>query len=131
MRQVQLTHPEAPTGMMWEEFEYNFDPTNTPILNTQLLPGQTLLNIPLVLQSDAVFFIRAIQVNDPQQSLGVRFRDAFGRYLSSPDTFVPSFTYSSPQPLNGSLPGISVVLIEPPLECPKGSVILLDIANIA
>ena len=128
MRQVQFPYPDPPSGMQWEEFVYYFDSTNTPGLSTPLVVGQTLLNIPLQLQSDAPFIIRGIQVNDPQQFLGLRFRDAFGRFLS--DDFVPSYNYSSFQPLNGSLPGIAFVLVEPGLACPKGSVILVDLANI-
>lgn len=128
MRQVQFPFPDPPEGYAWEEFEYSFDSTNTPALATQLATGQSLLNIPLALQSDAPFLWRGIQVYFPQQFLGLRFRDAFGRFLS--DDFVPSSAYSSFQSLNGSLPGIGIVLVEPGLECPKGSVILLDLANI-
>jgi hypothetical protein len=126
--QIHYPYPDPPAGYQWEEFEYTFDSTNTPALETQLSAGQTLRSIPLALQTDAEFLIRAIQINNPQQNLGVRFTDAFGRLIS--DDFVTSYTYSSFQPVNGSLPGILPVVFEPALPCPKGAVLLIDLANL-
>lgn len=119
----------TPDGWVDEDFVYYFDSTtNTPALGVVLAPGATNYNIPLQLQSDAIFIIRSINVANPQQPLLIRFRDAFGHYLS--DDLVPVNNYASFQPLAGSLPGIQGPVVELELLCPAGSQILVDLGNV-
>jgi hypothetical protein len=112
----------TPEGFEDEDFEYVFNFQNTPALAAPIAPGQTSLNIPLQLQSDAPYMIRAIQVANPQSVLSIRFRDAFEQFLS--DDFVPSWCYASTQGDNGAVQ-------EPELPCPAGSVILVDLKNVS
>lgn len=122
----QFETEATPDGYTDEEFVYVFNDANTPALGVLLSPGQTSLNIPLQLQADAPeHIIRSIQIGNPQSNLGVRFRDPFDNYISESgsDDFVSSYAFGSSAGDNGQV-------LEPEISCPRGSVFLIDIANI-
>lgn len=114
-RQIQRIYPDPPEGYDFEEFEYVFNAQTAPSLGTLLAPGQQLLNIPLQLQSDTPFFWREIIVNAPQNGLGIKFIDPYGNTLS--DGYVEGWAYAG-------------ALVEPQIECPAGSVILVYLTNL-
>jgi len=98
-----------------EDFVYSFDASNTPVLAQTLLPGQSALGVPLLLESDAVYEIRAIEITDPTGLALIRLRDGFGNYLE--DDWTPSAAFAG------------VVTQEPALVSPAGAALLLDLRN--
>ena len=119
----EYAYKKPPAGWQDEDFEYVYDKTNTPMLNPGLLPGQSILNIPLPFERDAVYRVRSIEVLDPSGGwLGMRFRDAWGVRLSPGDVFVPSAVYTRS---GASVPN------DHELFCPSGSVMMVDITNLA
>jgi hypothetical protein len=121
----------TPGGCRDEDFIYAFDGSNTPLLN-QDVSGQTIGNIPLILQQDAPFYWRGIKVGLRQPTeyvlpnVNVQFQDCYQNNLS--DDLVPATQYGfSQNPLAFS----SAVLTGPPyvldseIYCPPGGYILL------
>jgi hypothetical protein len=117
----QFDFCDTPEGYYDVDFEYVFTPQSTPQLGVTLAPGETSLNIPLQLQTDAPeYLIRQIQIGTPQAALSVQFRDAFDNFLS--DDFVPSWCFASSAGNNGAIQ-------EPEIPCPRGAVILINLLN--
>jgi hypothetical protein len=125
----QFPYP-TPEGFQDEEFEYYYDSSNTPALNTaNLSVGQIVANIPLPLQQDAPFFWRGLILDNPKAAFGVRFRDAAGNYLS--DDFVNVGLYSPIPPGSQHPPvGNAPIAIEPEIPCPLGGVLYVDIKRL-
>lgn len=136
MRDYRAQFPiSTPAGFRDEPAEYFFDPNSISALNSIILAGQQLNNIALV-QSNSQqgtfeydFLLRAIQVGDPTNSLGlgVRFRDALGNYLSN--DYEPIQFYHGLN-LNAQLSAFAEVN-EPELLFPAGAVFLVDLANLS
>jgi hypothetical protein len=68
---------------------FSFDATNTPFLVGNLGAGLATGRIPLLMDSDADFFLRAIQIQDrslifpfPSSGFQVRLEDCYGNPLS-------------------------------------------------
>lgn len=108
MYRPQFAYAPPQQGIVEEEFEYYFDPTNTPALKLTLQPGQQYLNIPLTTQNDADFLWRGIQCSGPG-NVGVRFHDPYGNYMS--DGYVPLSCYSGFTE-TPHLPGADPVVLE-------------------
>lgn len=121
----QFPYP-TPDGFQDEEFEYYFDSSILPALNTASLAiGQIVFNVPLVLQTDAPFFWRGLIVDNPGAGLAIRFRGPDGTYLS--DDFVPLGFYSPMPPAKHPPIGNAPTIVDFEIPCEKGSVVYLDI----
>ena len=118
---------QTPDGYQDKDFVHYYDQTNTPQLNNalSLAVGATILQIPLQLQGDAQFTLRAIKINGPA-NYGVRIKDPYGNYLS--DDFVPIPQEYGPQ--ETSVFGSNAVEFEPEIPCPLGSIIFVDIKRL-
>ena len=112
----QFAFKEAPEGFEDEDFVYVFDASNTPALVQALAPGESILNIPLQLQSDAEFIVRGIEVFDTSGLAQIRLRTPQGDYLQS--DWTPALDYAG-----------HPVPVEPAIPCPAAGVWLLDVAN--
>ncbi len=122
----------TPPGCRDEDFVYFFDGSNTPALN-QDVSGQTILNVPLVLEQDAPFYWRGIKLGLREPSvpsyvlpnLSVQFRDCYENNLS--DDLVPATQYGFPQnPLafNSQVLTGPPFVLEPEIYCPPGGSML-------
>jgi hypothetical protein len=69
----------TPPEFQDKDFIHYFDQTdNAQLLNAlSLAAGQTILGIPLQLETDAPFFLRGIKINGPS-NFAVRLRDPYG-----------------------------------------------------
>lgn len=130
MYRPQFPYAPAPSGYRDDDFDYYFDFTTVALLNnTGLATGAIIQNIQLPLQSDAPFLWKGVQVkgvNGADPIVAVQFKDAHSNYLS--DDFVPLDLYVSP---NGTSPqaGFLGIVWEPPILCPAGSTIWLNLKN--
>jgi hypothetical protein len=119
----QFAYPSPPPGWQDEEFEYYFDSTNTPAL---AMPPVN--QVPLILQADAEYRIRAFQMSGNTGPLGVRFWSARGDPLSliqvESDLAYASTVQGGP-PV-GRLP----VPLNDEIICPAGSSILVDLVEL-
>jgi hypothetical protein len=127
MYRPQFPFP-VPDQFQDKDFVHYFDQTNTPRLNDalSLAAGATIIGIPLQLQGDAPFNLRAIEINGPN-NYAVRLRDPYGNYLS--DDYIPIPLDYGPEETAGY--GSNVVEFEPELKCPAGSVILVDVKRVS
>jgi hypothetical protein len=124
----QYAYPDSLEGFTEEDFVYYFDATNTPILN-QIPVNTPLSRIPLQLQADAPFRLRAVQVSGNVGNLLLRFWDSFGNPLSQVLVEADrsySGSEQGAQPI-GRLP----VVFEPEVPCPAGAVLLVDLELIS
>ena len=120
----QYAMPPTPPGFRDEEFEYYFDSTNTPGLQP-LVSGQKLNKVTLQLQQDAEFIWRAIEISGNTGPLQIRFYDPFSNELSAV-TIECDRAYGAT--LNASEPvGRLPVVFEPPITCPAGGFLQVDI----
>jgi hypothetical protein len=116
----------TPAGFQDEEFIEFFDVHTVPGLGQVLAAGEELRDIPLLLDPDAEFHIRGIEVaTQVEDALGVQFRDGYGNYLS--DGYVPAGSYSGQQLADvGALP----VPVECEIVCPPGAALSVSIKNL-
>lgn len=120
----QFAYPPTPDGWIDEEFEYYFDPVNTPGLNVSVT-GQIALKIPLQLQKDAEFIWRGVQISGNTGPLQVRLYDAFDHELAATLVEVDR-EYSAT--LNGGPPiGRLPIPMEPEIRCPPGGFLQIDL----
>jgi hypothetical protein len=132
MFRPQYAFAPAPSGFHDEDFVHTYNSINTPAFG--LVAGNVeLRDIVLQLEPDAIFLLRGLKiiVDDPTFSFGYQFREPGGKFLSR-----------DPVRLNqGYLGGVllsfvtgafavSIVPIEPEIECPPGGVFLLNILNV-
>ena len=114
----------TPAGFRDEPRIQYFDDSNTPgLVGNGPSPGQfqgeNESGVPLIFDSDAPFWLRAIHLNqlpamDPQYPLLVKFKDPFGNYLS--DDWVTALDYAP-------------LVFEPPIEVPAGGVFWIYFKN--
>lgn len=122
----QFPYP-TPAGFQDEEFIQFFDSNTVPGLGHVLAAGEELRDIPLLLDPNAEYHIRGIEVaTQTEDALGVQFRDGYGHYLS--DGYVPAGSYSGQQSADvGALP----VPIEAELICPPGAALSVSVKNLS
>jgi hypothetical protein len=107
----QFAFPAAPEGFTWQPCLYGFDQSNLPALgNLTLATGQESIHIPLRLDDDAPFILRAIKLAN--SGFNVLLYDPWGNQLM--DDYVRPSLYAS------ELPPFTV-LEGPGLEVPAGS----------
>ena len=120
----QFVTAATPPGFVDEEFEYYFDQSNTPGL-TPLAGGQSVNKLPLQLQTDSEFVLRALEISGNTGPLCIRLYDPFGNELSAVtvecDTAYDA-TLQAGNPI-GRLP----VPFEPEARCPAGGFLQIDI----
>jgi hypothetical protein len=117
-----------PSDARDEEFQYAFSQENTPALNLLLAPGEQTAYIPLLLESDASFFWRGLQVVGPS-NYGIRFRTADGDYLS--DGYMPVSVYRGFPGSVPGLPGNCPVPLDFNIWCRAGGVIYVSFKNLS
>jgi hypothetical protein len=112
---------------------YFYDIANAPYSPLAALSTQE--NIPLMIETGSKFMWRGVRLNLDAATTGsivipvtllVRFFDPFGNALSA--DWVPVIQYVNP---SGSAAGAIPVPIEPEIECPAGSGILVSFKNTA
>ena len=118
----QYAYPAPPPGWQDEEFEYYFDVGNTPALG--VIPS---FQVPLQLQQDAEYRIRAFQISGNTGKLLLRFWTPTGEIIDQ----VPienDLAYAGT--VNGKPPiGRLPVPLPDEIVCPAGSALLVDIAT--
>jgi hypothetical protein len=118
----QFPFPPAPEGWQDEDFQYVFNVDNTPGFAVGLLPGEAFLNVNLPFETDAEYRVRSIEVIDPNNVLALRFRDAWGTYITEAGAFLPSQVLE----VSGRC-----IPQEPELICSPGSSLTVDVLNTA
>jgi hypothetical protein len=119
----------SPRGCREQAFSYFYDLFNAAYSPLAVLSTQE--NIPLAIETGSKFLWRGVRLNlgvgigGIPVTLLVRFFDPFGNALSS--DYVPVIQYVNP---SGSAAGGLPVPIEPEIECPPGSGILVSFKNI-
>ena len=116
MNRPQFAFKNAPDGYEDQDFVYVFDASNTPALAQGLASGESILNIPLQLQSDAEFIARGIEVFDTSGLAMLRLRTPSGDYMQS--DWTPALDYAG-----------HPVPVEPAIPCAAAGVFLLDVSN--
>lgn len=118
----------CPLAFDERDFDHYFDYRNTVLLNNAALAaGGIIWNVPLNLQTDSPFRVRAIQIkgiNGADPVVSAQFRDTSGNYLS--DDFVPMDLAYTPNSAGLQFLGI---VFEPEIVCPAGSVIWMNLKN--
>ena len=123
----QSAYPPPPAGLNEDQFSYSFDSTNTPGLIANIAANNITRDIPLQLQTDAVFMLRSIFIS--AANLSIQIRNTFGRILS--DDFVPlnvAYQASGIATLGGPAGGLFIPM-EPELLCTPGGIFLLNFQN--
>ena len=118
----------TPRGCSEQPFLYFYDIANAPYAT--LAPSSTQENIPLMIETGSKFMWRGVRLNLDRNggmpvTLLVRFFDPYGNALSA--DWVPVIQYVNP---SGSAAGGLPVPIEPEIECPAGSGILVSFKNL-
>jgi hypothetical protein len=119
----------TPRGVRDQAFNYFYDIASAPY--ALLAPSSTQENIPLMIETGSKFMWRGVRLNlgvglgGMPVTLLVRFTDPFGNVLSA--DYVPVTQYTNP---SGSAAGGIPVPIEPEIECPAGSGIMVSFQNI-
>jgi hypothetical protein len=113
-----------------EDFRYYFDASNTPALASTVPAGAELANIPLQLQPDAPFVLRAVYMTGIPLIgyFSARLKDADGNYLG--DRGLLSFLTYFPG-INRATLNPMLVAFEPSIVCRPGSVLFLYLLNIS
>ena len=118
-------------GCLEQRCHYSFDGSNTPTL-VSIAAGAQLSKVPLKLDQDAPFFIRAIQVSE--SGVAIRLEDCDGNpLLGNPAnaTFPDSVPLANPAQWCES-DGAGVVPVESDkwgVYCPAGGTLLLYASN--
>ena len=118
----------APEGFRAETYVY-------PILSTDvnggsaIAAGKEIQNIPIQIDKDYDFYLCGMAYAAPFNFnlLGFRLRDAWNSYLS--DDYCLTILYAYPAGVNSDKGAGFAPVFEPPLLCPKGSTIQLDVKN--
>jgi hypothetical protein len=119
----QFAYPAPPPGQRDEEFEYYFDSLDDPAL--AIVPSNL---VPLRLQQDAEFRIRAIQISGNVGNLIIRFWTSDGMQISQ--TLIEA-DRSYAGGVNGGPPvGKLPVALADEIVCKAGSFISIDLATL-
>ena len=94
MYRPQFAFPKPPAGCEDQRCLYSFDGSNTPMLSGSLGGNLTLNKIPLLLDRDAPFLLRAIQVSATALLVGIE--DPGGHTLVYPTSLGLPPTISNP-----------------------------------
>ena len=116
----------TPPGYRDELFAY-------PILGAQfgLVPSQQqITSIPIPMDRDYPFYLCGVAYGtDLLSPIGLRFRDAWGTYLS--DDYCTATLYAYPVNTGGAFGGGFIPVFEPPILMPAGSIPLVDLKNMS
>ncbi len=89
----QFAYPRAPGKCNDQRFTYSFDASNLPVFLGSLSPGQQTGRIPLSLDKDADFYLRAVNV---QGLASVRIEDPEDNPLSDSDNQLQDANFMLP-----------------------------------
>jgi hypothetical protein len=90
MYRPQFLFPLPPNPCTDQSCMYSFDSSNLPVFLGTLLPGAQTGRIPLKLDKDADFYLRAI---DTMGAIAIRLEDTDGNPLSDCDNVVNSTNF--------------------------------------
>jgi len=115
---------------------WNAEPFIVPVVASDVNQGNAILagleykSIPIPMDRDFDFWLLGFAYSCPQNidSLGFRLRDSWGNYLS--DDYCAAAFYALPAGVNPAIGGGYAPVVEPPLYCPHGSVLQLDVKNL-
>lgn len=110
MFRPQFPCPPAPKGFVWQPCVYEFDVTNTPAFRLSLAANQETGWIPMKLDSDAPFVLKAIKIS----------RSGFNVILKDPHENELMNDYLDPVEFANNVPPFTI-LEGPGIECPSGS----------
>lgn len=117
----------TPPGYRDEEFIY-------PILGSQIgsiAAGLEVTNIPLPMDRDYPYFWTGVAYSsNVASSIGLRFRDAYGTYLSDDYCSSTLYLYPANDGAAAAFGGGFIAVFEPPVICPAGSIPLVDFKNL-
>lgn len=125
----QFAYPPASAPCEDQRFTYSFDGSNTPALVGTLAPGLGLSKIPLLMDTDAPFFLRGIVI--PNSLLQIRLEDANDNPLSDQGNLVQTTNYEYPA-LYGGTDGAGIVALDSDdwgMYLPAGGAPLLYVYN--
>ena len=105
----QFAYPKAEMPCEDQRCVYSFDGSNTPALVGTLAAGLSLSKIPLLMDTDAPFFLRGIVI--PNTSLQIRLEDANDNPLSDQGNSVQSTNYEFPA-LYSETDGAGIVTLD-------------------
>ena len=125
--QFPYVQPAAPC--VDQRCQYSFDSTNTPALLDNLDTLTALSRIPLILDTDAPFFLRGITIS--KTDLMVRLEDCNSNPLSDQDNLTAIANYEYPD-LYGNTDGAGLVALDSDMWgafMPAGGAVLLYVYN--
>jgi hypothetical protein len=128
MYRPQFVYPDESKGCKNQRCIYSFDASNTPAWNGNIGAGAILQKIPLLLDQDADFFLRGIEVYGTLLSVGLE--DAHGNSLLDPT--LPGLPPTLVPALWSSTGGAGLVALESDnwgIFCPAGGVLKAYIQN--
>ncbi len=128
MYRPQFPYPKSPAQCEDERCHYSFDSTNTPRF-AGLIPGNTTYTkVPLVLDQDADFLIRGIQISPTTLLIGIE--DTWRHPIIFPTaTGLPPVLQA---PLWGQTDGAGIVTMESDnwgIYCPAAGCLLAYVQN--
>ncbi len=127
MYRPQNAYPAPPETCDDQRFHYAYDQSNLPRLASgTLAAGAHTGRIPLQMDQDAAFFLRAIQ----QQTCGLQLRleTPHGEPLSDSGNSNETINYVFPV-LYSETDGAGLVVMESEVFCPRGGVLNLYLNN--
>jgi len=125
----QFAYPRAPGDCNDQRFTYSFDASNLPVFTGSLSPGQQTGRIPLSLDKDADFYLRAINI---QGAAAVRLEDPEDNPLSDSDNRLQAANFMLPAEYGDSA-GAGVVALDSGSDGvygPAGGKFVLLLANL-
>ena len=125
----QFAYPAAPGKCDDQRFSYSYDATNLPAFTGTLAAGQQTGRIPLSLDKDADFYLRAINI---QGAASVRLEDPDNNPLSDSDNRLQAANFMLPAEY-GDSSGAGVVALDAGaggVYGPAGGNFMLLVANL-
>src|SRR6185369_10340808 len=129
MYSPQFVYPRAPGACTDQRFSYSYDASNLPVFTGTLSAGQQTGRVPLSLDKDADFYLRAINL---QGSVSVRIEDPDGNPLSDSDNASQDANFMLPEEYGNSA-GAGVVALDSGADGvygPAGGNFVLLLANL-
>jgi hypothetical protein len=106
MFRPQFAYPLPPAPCQDQTCQYSFDATNLPALSGTLAAGERTGRIPLEMDKDAPFYLRAM---DTQGSISFRLEDPNRNAISDSENPTESSNYEIPSEfskVNGATPAV-------------------------